>query len=159
MLPPEQGDDWLGLATEPFDVGAAYQWAVQPSAGAVVLFSGTVRDHAPGRPGVVALTYEAYEEQVQIRLAGIAGELRARWPAVGRIVLLHRVGRLGVGESSVLVVVSAPHRPEAFSAARHAIDTLKATVPIWKYEEWEAGADWGVDAQALPDRAPGTAVR
>jgi molybdopterin synthase catalytic subunit len=150
VAPPDDTDDWLGLCAEPFDVGAVYAWTVRPGCGAVVLFSGTVRDHAADRPSVIALTYEAYEEQVARRLGAIVAELRDRWPTVGRVALLHRVGRLAVGESSVLAVVSAPHRPEAFEAARHAIDTLKATVPIWKYEEWEGGADWGTDAQVLP---------
>lgn len=107
-----------------------------------MLFTGTVRDFADGRPGVTALEYEAYEEAVEPRLTAIAGEARRRWPDLGRIVLLHRAGRLAVGESSVAVAVSAPHRDEAFAAARYCIDTLKEAVPIWKREEWEGGAGW-----------------
>jgi molybdopterin synthase catalytic subunit len=146
---PEQGETWLGLTDAPLDVGAAYDWAVRPDCGAVVLFSGTVRDHAEGREGVEHLTYEAYEEQAQPRLAAIADEIRARWPVTGRIVLVHRVGRLEIGESSVLAVVSAPHRPEAFAAARYAIDALKATVPIWKHEVWDTGADWSAASRDI----------
>lgn len=142
MQAPEQGETWLGLTDAPLDVGVAHDWAVRSDCGAVVVFSGTVRDHAEGRQGVEHLTYEAYDEQVRPRLAAIAAEVRTRWPATGRIVLVHRVGRLELGESSVLVVVSAPHRPEAFAAARFAIDALKATVPIWKHEVWGSGADW-----------------
>ena len=118
-------------------------WAGLPSCGAVVLFNGTVRDHAEGRPGVSSLEYEAYEEEVVPRLAAIAAEARARWPVLGRVALLHRTGALVVRETSVVVAASAPHRPEAFSAARFCIDTLKATVPIWKRETWEGGTDWG----------------
>jgi molybdopterin synthase catalytic subunit len=148
---PEQGDNWFGVTDEELPVGAAYDWAVRASCGAVVLFSGTVRDHADGRDGVTHLDYEAYEEQVVPRFAAIAAEIRHRWPATGRIVLLHRVGRLVLGESSVIVVVSAPHRGEAFEAARFGIDTLKSSVPIWKRESWEGGEAWGQDAQPLVD--------
>lgn len=146
MRPPLDGDDWLGLTERPLPVGTAYEWAVLPTCGAVVVFSGTVRDHAEGRQGVSELTYEAYETQVVPRLRELAAETRARWPEVGRLVLWHRTGRLELGESSVVVVASAPHRPEAFDAARFAIDALKATVPIWKHEVWSDGADWGIGA-------------
>lgn len=151
MAPSRQGDDWLALTTEELPVAAAYDWAVLPQCGAVVLFSGTVRDHAEGRSGVTHLDYEAYEEQVLPRLASIAAELRQRWPEVGRVALLHRVGRLEVGASSVLVVVSAPHRPEAFLAARFGIDALKASAPIWKRESWDGGEQWGLGARDLID--------
>ncbi len=153
MLPPVDGSEWLGLTSSPLPIGAAHDWAVRPDCGAVVLFSGTVRDHAEGRAGVEHLTYEAYEEQVGPRLAAIAAETRVRWPMVGRIVLLHRTGRLALGESSVVAVVSTPHRPEAFAAARFAIDALKASVPIWKHEVWAEGADWGTGATEVRDAA------
>ena len=143
MHPPPDGRDWLGLTDAELPVGVAYDWAVQPDCGAVVLFSGTVRDHADGRPGVTHLVYEAYHEQVVPRLEEIAAETRSRWPDTGRLVLWHRTGRLELGESSVIVVASSPHRPDAFAAARFAIDALKAAVPIWKHETWADGADWG----------------
>ncbi|MDQ1425844.1 MAG: hypothetical protein QOD72_3342 [Acidimicrobiaceae bacterium] len=146
---PEQGNNWFGVTAEELPISAAYEWAVLPSCGAVVLFSGTVRDHAEGRDGVTHLDYEAYEEQVVPRFAAIAEEMRRRWPATGRIVLLHRVGHLVLGESSVIVVVSAPHRGEAFEAARFGIDTLKSSAPIWKRESWADGEAWGQDAQPL----------
>ena len=140
---PERGESWLSLTAERLPLGAAVDWAVRPDCGAVVLFTGTVRDHSEGRTGVSELEYEAYEEQVEPRLAAIADEVRVRWPEVGRVALLHRVGRLELGEPSVVVVVSTPHRAEAFAAARFCIDTLKATVPIWKRERWEGGEAWG----------------
>jgi molybdopterin synthase catalytic subunit len=115
------------------------------------LFSGTARDHAPGRPGVERLEYEAYEEQVEPRLRAIAAEVRARWPVVGRIAMLHRTGVVPVGESAVVVAVSAPHREEAFAAARFCIDAVKASVPIWKRETWDGGEAWGTDASELVD--------
>ena len=130
-------------------MAAAYEWCVRPDCGAVVLFSGTVRDHAEGRSGVAHLTYEAYEEHVVPRLDAIAAEIRAQWPRTGRIALLHRVGRLELGESSVIVAVSAPHRAEAFEAARFGIDTLKETVPIWKREQHEGGSTWAAASRPI----------
>jgi molybdopterin synthase catalytic subunit len=157
MRPPDEQADWLALTAERLPVAAAYEWAVLPSCGAVVLFSGTARDHAEGRPGVDRLEYEAYEEQVVPRLAELAAEMRVRWPTIGRVGLLHRVGLVELGESSVIVVVSAPHRGEAFEAARFGIDTLKATVPIWKRESWDGGSDWALGAQDVADVPRGAA--
>lgn len=164
VQPPASGDSWLGLTTDVLPIAAAYEWAVRPDCGAVVLFSGTVRDHAVDHEGTVrehveSLTYEAYDSQVVPRLEAIDVELRARWPHTGRVVLIHRVGQLAMGESSVIAVVSAPHRGEAFDAARFAIDALKLSVPIWKHEVWEGGSDWGaasglpVDAASVPTSA------
>jgi molybdopterin synthase catalytic subunit len=134
--------DWLALTDGAIAVADVLAWANQPSCGGVVLFCGTVRDHAEGRPGVTSLTYEAYEEEVYVRLEAIAAEARRRWPDVGRLAIHHRTGTLAVGEISVVIVASAPHRAEAFDAARYAIDTVKTTVPIWKREVWEGGDDW-----------------
>jgi molybdopterin synthase catalytic subunit len=117
-----------------------------PTAGAVVVFLGIVRDRADGRDDVTALTYEAYESEATRAMAEIVAATRVRWADVARIALLHRTGRLEVGEASVAVVVSSPHRAEAFDAARYCIDTLKETVPIWKQEHHAAGADWGLGA-------------
>jgi molybdopterin synthase catalytic subunit len=151
MQPPTSGDVWLGLSGESLPVTAAADWVVRPDCGAVVLFSGTARDHAPGRPGVEQLVYEAYEEQIEPRLRVIADEMRVRWPSVGRVVLIHRVGVVPITESAVVVAVSAPHRDEAFLAARFGIDAIKASVPIWKHETWDGGESWGTDAQELVD--------
>jgi molybdopterin synthase catalytic subunit len=155
LQPPERADDWVGLTADPLPLEVARAWAERPSCGAVVLFTGTVRDHADGRPGVSMLEYEAYQEEVEPRLAAIAAEARFRTPDVGRLVLLHRVGRLAVGDASVVVIASAPHREEAFAAARFAIDTLKATVPIWKRETWAGGDGWGLAAHPIEEvRSP-----
>jgi molybdopterin synthase catalytic subunit len=157
------GDTWLDLTETELPVGVIHDWCVLPDCGAVVLFSGVVRDHAVDdsggvRDGVEHLTYEAYEAQTVPRFAAIADEIRRRWPVVRRIVLVHRLGRLGVGESSVVAAVSSPHRPEAFEAARFAIDALKASAPIWKHEVWSDGdggieAAWGTGAHELVDPA------
>jgi molybdopterin synthase catalytic subunit len=153
VFSPPDGDNWVGLSGDPLPIETALQWVVRPDCGAQVLFSGTVRDHAEGRTGVSELEYEAYVEQVEPRLARIAEEARRQWPTLGRLVLLHRTGVLAVGECSVIVVASAPHRAEAFEAARWSIDTLKATTPIWKRETWQGGSDWGLCAHDVTEVA------
>ncbi|MGH9157039.1 MAG: molybdenum cofactor biosynthesis protein MoaE [Acidimicrobiales bacterium] len=151
MLPPPHDGafDWTGIAPDPLPLADAAAWAVGPGQGALVVFAGTVRDHADGRPGVTGLDYEAYESEAGRRLAAVAAEARSRWPSLGRLVLLHRVGTLALGDIAVLVAASAPHRAEAFEAARWCIDTVKATVPIWKREHWAGGHDWGTGATAV----------
>ena len=151
MMSPDASpaDTWVELTHDELPIAAIYEWALDPTAGAVVLFSGTVRDHAEHRTGVTQLLYEAYESEVAPRLADIAAELRRRWPSARKAALLHRVGMLGLTESSVVVAVSAPHRDAAFEAARFGIDTLKATVPIWKQEHHDAGTDWGLQSQPI----------
>jgi len=141
LVPPPIGD-WVGVSTGPLPFEAAWRWAILPGCGGIVTFCGTVRDHSEGRPGVVSLECEAYVEQVAPRLARVAAGARHRWAEIGRLVLLHRVGRLEVGEVSVVVVASTPHRAEAFAAAQFCIDTIKGTVPIWKRETWSGGEDW-----------------
>ncbi len=143
------GDDWVGLSTEPLPVTDVLEWAHRPDCGAVVLFSGVARDHSGDRGGVDQLEYEAYESQVTPRLAELVAETRRRWPAVGRLAMLHRIGELVIGDSAVVVVASSPHRPDAFAAARFAIDALKATIPIWKRERWTDGESWGLEAQHI----------
>ena len=149
VTPPAGQDDWVGLSADPLPFGAAADWAVLPRCGAVVVFSGTARDHSIDRHGVSVLEYEAYEEQALPRMRAIAAEARTRWPDLGRLALLHRTGPVPIGSSAVVVVASAPHRGEAFDAARFVIDALKATVPIWKRETWEDGESWGLEAQHL----------
>jgi molybdopterin synthase catalytic subunit len=114
--------------------------------GAVVTFLGTVREMTEGRR-TTALGYQAYPEMAQRKMAAIEEETRARWP-VGELVLIHRLGRLGLGEVSVAVAVSCPHRAQAFEACRHAIDRLKEIVPIWKQENWADGSTEWVHPEA-----------
>ncbi len=151
-------DEWLAVVTETLSVGTLYDWAIRPDCGAVVVFSGTTRDHSVEgsleRTGVQFLEYEAYEPEAIARMQSIAAQARAMWPNLGRIAIVHRIGRVDLGESSVLVVVSAPHRPEAFAAARYAIDALKSSVPIWKHETWDGGSDWGLGASGITRTVP-----
>lgn len=141
--------DWVALTDEPLTAETAVAWATVPSAGAVVTFAGVVRDHAEGRDGVVGMTYEAYEEPGRRVLGDIVAEMRRRWPDIARVALLHRLGELRLSETSVLVVVSSPHRGVAFDAAEFAIDTLKQSAPIWKREHWSGGSDWAVEQHAI----------
>jgi molybdopterin synthase catalytic subunit len=145
MRPPDPpANDWIELSKDELPTAEAMDWATLPNCGGVVCFAGTVRDSSEGRPGVSALTYEAYEEQAVVKLQEVADECRRRVPDTVRLVLLHRTGRLELTEASVIVVASAPHRGQAFDAARYCIDTLKETVPIWKAEDWEGGSDWAL---------------
>ena len=150
VSPPEpESRDWIVLTAEPLPSDAALAWASTPAAGAVVSFVGIVRDHADGRDGVDAMTYEAYEGPARRAMGDVVASARDRWSDLERVALLHRVGDLRLSEASVLVVVSAPHRSAAFEAARFCIDTLKETVPIWKQEHWSGGSDWAVEQHPI----------
>lgn len=155
MVMPDQGDEWLALTTDELPISAVYDWAVRPDCGAVVLFSGTVRDHADGRSDVTSLEYEAYDDAVIPVFREIVAETRRRFADARRIAILHRTGTLALGESSVVVAVSSAHRPVAFDAARFAIDALKESAPIWKKENWAGGSGWGTGAH---DVVPPTSV-
>jgi molybdopterin synthase catalytic subunit len=111
-----------------------------PQGGAVVLFLGTVRDNRGGAR-VHHLEYEAYERLALREMRAVCDEAAARWPLLG-VAMIHRVGTLTVGEVSVAIAVSAPHRADAFAAGKYAIDALKQRVPIWKKEVWEGGEVW-----------------
>src|SRR6266446_631655 len=129
------------LTRNAIDYHALTEQVRQGGCGAVVLFLGTVRDLTSERV-TLALDYEAYPGMAEKKMAQIEADTRQRWP-VGDMVLEHRLGRLDVGEVSVAVAVSCPHRGDAFDACRHAIDRLKELVPIWKKENWADGStEW-----------------
>jgi molybdopterin synthase catalytic subunit len=144
--------DLVKLVHEPIDLGAVS--SASPADGAVCVFVGVVRNENQGRR-VERLEYEAYEEMALPLMEEIAAETRHRFP-VTEVRLVHRLGRLEIGEASVVVVVCSPHRAEAFAACRHAIDALKARVPIWKKEHYADGAAWleGSDAAVPPAGDP-----
>lgn len=148
---PDTGDHAM-LTHDPIDVGAALARISHAGAGGQSLFLGVVRDHNEGR-GVRRIHYEAYEEMALAKLWEITREVRARFP-VARVVLVHRLGMLEVGEVSVLVAVSAGHRDGSFAACRFGIDRIKEIVPIWKKEYFEDGSAW-VGLQSAP-RSSGT---
>ena len=131
----------IQLTRDPIDYHALTESIRSPHCGAVCLFLGTVRDLTDGKV-TVALDYEAYPGMAEKKLSEIEADVRQRWP-VGDIAMIHRLGHLEVGEISVAVAVSCPHRQQAFDACRHAIDRLKELVPIWKKENWSDGTtEW-----------------
>jgi molybdopterin synthase catalytic subunit len=145
LFPPVSGgaggEDWIAVTAEALSERATAEAVADPGAGAVALFSGIVRDQTGGRR-VKFLEYEAHAPMALAKMREIAAAIRARWPGTLRVALAHRVGRLEIGESSVMIAVSSPHRREAFEACHFAIDTLKETVPVWKKEYFEDGEVW-----------------
>ena len=125
----------------PIDPSALIAEVADEASGATALFLGTVRDHSPGTTGVTHLEYEAYPEEVEGKIADILDEAAERWP-ITRAAVEHRVGDVGLGETSVAVAVSSAHRADAFEAARYVIDELKLRAPIWKKEHSPSGSDW-----------------
>ena len=145
LIPPVSGGTGprpplVEITAGPIVIDRILREVADPRAGAVVMFLGVVRDNARGRR-VDALIYEAYESLARKEMEKIAAAIAERWP-VTRVAMIHRTGQLVVGEASVAIGVSAPHRSAAFEAARFAIDTLKLAVPIWKKEIWEGGEAW-----------------
>src|SRR5579864_7973268 len=131
----------IAFTHDVIDYHALTEQVRRSDCGGVVLFLGTVRDLTDGKE-TIALDYEAYPGMAEQKMAEIEREVRQRWP-VGEMTMIHRTGHLGVGEVSVAVAVSCPHRAQAFEACRHAIDRLKELVPIWKKENWADGSsEW-----------------
>jgi len=145
LFPPVSGGagvgDWIEVTGEALSERAISEAVADPGAGAIALFSGIVRDQTGGRR-VKFLEYEAHAPMALAKMREIATAMRARWPGTLRVALVHRIGRLEIGESSVMIAVSSPHRREAFEACHFAIDTLKETVPVWKKEYFEDGEVW-----------------
>jgi molybdopterin synthase catalytic subunit/molybdopterin converting factor small subunit len=137
----EMTGDLVVITSGPLSERALVEAVEDPGAGGIALFSGVVRNHTDRR-GVKFLEYEAHLPMAEAKMHEIAAEVRTRWPEVLRVAIAHRIGRLEIGESSVMIAVSSPHRRQAFEACRFAIDTLKETVPIWKKEYFEDGEVW-----------------
>ena len=139
LIPPVSGGAFR-LTEEPIDLGAVVAEAADESAGAVATFLGTVRNRSRDRE-VLHLEYEVYEGMAEKVMAEIADSLRAKY-ALCAVAITHRVGRVAIGETSVAIAVSAPHREDALAACKEAIDVLKAEVPLWKKEVYEGGEEW-----------------
>jgi molybdopterin synthase catalytic subunit len=131
----------------PLSLDKVYSLADDPANGAIVVMSGTVRQQTDGKP-VLCLEYQAYELMALAIFRQIAADIRQRWTDINRVVIHHRIGKLDIGEISVLVAVGCPHRAEAFEACRYAIDTLKHNAPIWKKERWIDGSSTWVSIGA-----------
>jgi molybdopterin synthase catalytic subunit len=154
FLPPVSGgqqtaisDDIIVLVREPIRPREIMENLKAPEDGAAVVFDGFVRNNFKGRR-TLYLEYEAYEPMAYSKMREIGAQIRAQF-SIHRLAIVHRLGRLEVGETSVFIAVSAPHRAAAFDACRYAIDTLKRTVPIWKKEFFAGGAVWA-EGEALP---------
>jgi molybdopterin synthase catalytic subunit/molybdopterin converting factor small subunit len=139
LIPPVSGGAFV-LRDEPLSVEAAIDEVASDEAGAVVTFVGTTRIHSRGRT-VTHLDYEAYEGMAEQVMAEIAEQLKRRYDLC-ELAIHHRIGRVSIGERSVVIAVSAPHRADALSACKDAIDTLKERVPLWKKEVYEGGEEW-----------------
>jgi len=140
------------VTTEPLSADDLVQAVTIPEAGGIAVFLGVVRDHTAGRR-VVALEYEAHTAMAEAKLKEIGEEVHRQWPEVKQVAMVHRIGRLPIGEPSVAIAVSAVHRRDALEACHFAIDRLKETVPIWKREIFEDGAVWvGLQGESPPPR-------
>jgi molybdopterin synthase catalytic subunit/molybdopterin converting factor small subunit len=158
ILPPVSGgtgsgDDVVALIYEPIDTTAIQAALKSGDDGAVCVFDGMVRNNTLGR-STLHLDYEAYEEMALAQMRGLREQAIARF-GVREVAIVHRLGRLLVGETSVLIVVASAHRGPAFEACRWVIDTLKKTVPIWKREQFVDGAVWA-DGEPFPEEIAGT---
>jgi molybdopterin synthase catalytic subunit len=149
LIPPVSGGDHpahpppygaTGLTPDPIDLAAVVAEVADEEAGAVATFLGTARVHSRGRV-VSHLDYEAYEGMAEQELERLAEDLLRRYDLC-RVAIVHRVGRVEIGETSVAIAVSAPHRQDALAACKDAIDTLKETVPLWKKEVYAGGEEW-----------------
>jgi molybdopterin synthase catalytic subunit len=138
----------IEITDSPIDHAAATERVRSHQAGAICTFLGTVRE-LTGSRRTVALSYEAYPEMALKKLAELEAEARGRWPII-ELVVIHRVGQLDLGEVSVAVAVSCPHRQQAFEACQWLIDTLKEVVPIWKKENWADGSQEWVHPGLVP---------
>jgi molybdopterin synthase catalytic subunit len=132
---------FIEITSQPLDYDKSFRFAESESCGAISVFIGTVRDHAEGRP-VEAVEYHGYAEMAEKQLASIVDETLKKFP-VQKVVVLHRLGLLQLKEASVLIMVSAPHRAEAFDACRFVIEEIKIKAPIWKKEHFTNGvSEW-----------------
>jgi molybdopterin synthase catalytic subunit len=139
LIPPVSGGSFR-VTTEPLALEAVVAEVADERAGGIATFTGTVRRQSRGRE-VTHLEYEAYAEMAEEVMAKLAAELEERHELCA-VAIHHRVGRVEIGEASVVIAVSAPHRQAALAACREAIDTLKETVPLWKKEVYEGGEEW-----------------
>ena len=139
LIPPVSGGDFR-LTAEPLSLDAVVREVARDGAGAIATFTGTVRDRSRDRT-VIRLEYEAFEEMAEQTMAALAAALKERY-SICEIAIHHRTGPVEIGEPSVIVAVSAPHRADALAACKDAIDALKQTVPLWKKELYQGGEEW-----------------
>ncbi len=162
IFPPVSGGSarLYEITEAPLPIEEAARRVTRPDCGAVVTFAGTVRGETAtegGTRGTDFLNYEAYVQMAERTMAQIGDEMRARWPKVKTVCILHRIGRLEIGEASVVIAVATPHRGDGcFEACAYGIERLKAIVPIWKQENWSDGQRW-IEGPRRPELEPGDA--
>jgi molybdopterin synthase catalytic subunit len=141
--------DWVSVASAPLSSADLTAWATRANCGAIVTFAGTVRDNSHDLENIEALEYETDIQMAEGRIVDIIAEARIRWPTLGAVAIHHRMGRVELSESAVVIVVSAPHREPAFEAAQFCIDAVKSCVPMWKRELWRGGSAWSEEGKAI----------
>lgn len=141
----------IRITADPLDPQPFIEHVRRDESGAVALFLGVVRNNNLGRR-VLHLEYDAYPQMAEKKLRQVAEEIMSHWP-VTDIAIAHRTGRLEIGETSLVVVVSSPHRREAFDACQHAVNRIKEVAPIWKKEVWEGGEAW-IEGEGQPTLKP-----
>ena len=156
VLPPVSGGEGTGsdifeITREPIDIAGLRTRLLEGESGAVVIFDGVARNNTKGRP-TLYLEYEGYEPMALRTMEQIGREVHERWP-INRVGIVHRLGRIEITESSVVIIVTSAHRRVAFEACQYGIDRLKKIVPIWKKEYFEDGAVWVENAEASTGEA------
>jgi molybdopterin synthase catalytic subunit len=141
--------NWVLISPSGLATAELTAWATRPECGAVVTFAGTVRHSSEDRDDIVALEYETSADLAIAQIEAVIAAARARWTSIVAVAIHHRTGRVEVGDSAVVVVVSAPHRHEAFAAAEYCMDALKESVPIYKRDVWPGGSAWSNDARPI----------
>ena len=155
LIPPVSGGaaKLFEIVDRPISIDEVAARVAAPENGAITLFVGTVRGVTEGRPGGVItdyLEYEAYAEMAEASLSDIAGEAMARWPAIRAVSIVHRTGRLEVGDTSIVIAVAAGHRQDTFDTCHYIIDRVKQIAPIWKHEVGPNGASWVQGPESIP---------
>jgi molybdopterin synthase catalytic subunit len=149
MSSMQRPPDWVELSEDPLDAARSVEFVTDPSAGGIAVFLGTTRaETSPSGASLVALDYQAYPEMAVRQMRDLCARARSEWPVL-RIALLHRTGRVAVGEPSVVIATSTPHRGDAFASCRFLIDALKAEVAVWKQEVWADGTTAWVHPDAV----------
>jgi molybdopterin synthase catalytic subunit len=141
--------DWVEVAETPLEADLLEQWATRPECGAIVTFCGTTRRSSSTGHDVTELEYETSVELAEGRMREVIAVARERWPDIVAVAIHHRIGRVLLGQPAVVIVVSSPHRREAFEAAQYCIDTVKKGVPMWKREVWPTGSAWSQEAHDI----------
>ncbi len=147
----DEASEWVAVLAQPLAPDELAAWATRRDCGAVVTFCGTARTTSTFEHEIIELDYETDVDLAESRIRAVTARARERWPEVRAIAVHHRIGTVLVREPAVVVVVSSPHRREAFEAAQFCIDAVKRTVPMWKREVWQGGSAWSEQSEDVVD--------